>query len=218
MPQLNGCWCCRPMAQLHLHVAYGPQPQHLLGAGPRRKVMVAQAEAAAVDADTLADASVRVDGEVNNLYHAGVILVGCKPGRAVTVRMQLPIYKGHTLIVIQQHVTSQESCCCPACPWQWIDSQIERRAKRLRQHPKSTRDVSDPACSFCVRLLAICREEVRQAMVEYGNLEQTKGWLRPVGLHGVEATSLNQREWRPGHAGCSSTIGGVSDGESIGVN
>jgi hypothetical protein len=35
--------------------------------GMGRKVMVAQAEAAAVDADTLADASVRVDGEVNNL-------------------------------------------------------------------------------------------------------------------------------------------------------
>jgi len=81
------------MPELYLDVADRPQPQHLLRACPRRKMMIAKAEAAAIDAHTLTYTSVSVDGQVHNLHHARVILVGSKARCAVQMGMQLAIHK-----------------------------------------------------------------------------------------------------------------------------
>jgi len=64
--------------QLHFDIAYGPKPEVLLGTASGGKVMIAQTKAAAVHANPFTHRRVCVDGDVNDLDKAGLVLVNCE--------------------------------------------------------------------------------------------------------------------------------------------
>eukprot|EP00446_Apocalathium_sp_SHHI-4_P083900 CAMPEP_0177512926 /NCGR_PEP_ID=MMETSP0369-20130122/43493_1 /TAXON_ID=447022 ORGANISM="Scrippsiella hangoei-like, Strain SHHI-4" /NCGR_SAMPLE_ID=MMETSP0369 /ASSEMBLY_ACC=CAM_ASM_000364 /LENGTH=273 /DNA_ID=CAMNT_0018991481 /DNA_START=232 /DNA_END=1056 /DNA_ORIENTATION=- len=165
-------WGSPPNVELHLDVADGAQPEHLLGTRARREVVVAQAEATAIDADAVADACGHVDGEVHDLHVAAIVLVGSEGRGVVPMRVELAEDPRHAELVVEQKVACEEPRPGPARTWMWVGPDVEGWEEGLGQDTQCPGDISNPSGTLHVSFLTLSGEEVRQTMVENGHLEK----------------------------------------------
>mmetsp|Transcript_2123 Transcript_2123/g.4799 ORF Transcript_2123/g.4799 Transcript_2123/m.4799 type:complete len:225 (-) Transcript_2123:380-1054(-) len=191
VPEVSRGWVGSSMPQLHLEVADDSEPQHLLRASAGVEVVPTQAETAAVYAHALADTGVHVDAEAHHLHIAVLVLVSCELGLAVPVRMELTVDERHAPVVAEQQVARKQPHRGPGRAQQWLRPDLVDREEGLRELAQGARDVRHPPCPFCVRLLALSREEVRYTVVKDGDLEQAHPGQPLVRFDSVQAAGLH---------------------------